>query len=202
MAALAATRVFTVASCPAALSSCSQVKSTSSMVAAFPRTSNVSTRRSLVVRAAETKDKSGPIAKIAEGLGIPESNDRTTPTGNKADVFEGGRAQEILNSRAAMVGFVAALIAEVATGESVFTQLGRGGIFTLSFAATIIFVFIASFAPRVKDQKEDGLDMEAEPVGPFNQFAEVINGRSAMIGFVALLVTEAIKGSSLLPKLF
>ena len=62
--------------------------------------------------------------------------------------------------------------------------------------ATFVAILIGSFAPRVKDVKENGLDTEAKPVGPFNQFAETINGRAAMIGFASMLIIEGLKGSA------
>merc|ERR1719214_527273 len=40
----------------------------------------------------------------------------------------GGPAPEVINGRAAMLGFLAALGAELATQDSIFKQLGEGGL--------------------------------------------------------------------------
>ena len=45
------------------------------------------------------------------------------PQGSTQPVFKGGRAQEVINGRAAMLGFVAALGAELASGLSVWQQV-------------------------------------------------------------------------------
>lgn len=120
--------------------------------------------------------------------------------GSDDNVFKGGRAQEVLNSRTAMLGFIAAFVAEVATHETVLQQLTtRGSLFNvLALGFTVTTVLFSSFAPRVQGLKENGLDVKAKPSwGVFTQDAELINGRWAMIGFIALIITEQIKGSAL-----
>jgi hypothetical protein len=47
----------------------------------------------------------------------------TDIVGNTMSVFKGGMASEMLNGRAAMVGFTAALIVELTSGESLFSQM-------------------------------------------------------------------------------
>lgn len=134
----------------------------------------------------------------APGADVAVPKERLNATGSKVDVFEGGRAQEVLNSRAAMLGFVAALIAELATGKSVVEQLqSYHGSALFLVLASVTAVMLGSFAPRINDQKENGLDTPAKDQGIWTQRSEIINGRSAMIGFVALLITEAVKGSAL-----
>jgi hypothetical protein len=174
-------------------------------------------KRSFVVRAAkeETGGLADDVASKLEGAvkntqgaftgqnpppgaGPQVGKERLNETGSKIDVFEGGRAQEVLNGRAAMLGFVAALIAELATGKSVFEQLQSfNGVPLFLLLGTLVAVFLGSFAPRINDQKENGLDTPAVDQGIWTQRTEIINGRSAMIGFVALLITEAVKGSAL-----
>eukprot|EP00798_Chlamydomonas_sp_ICE-L_P016508 gene16508-biopygen25447 len=99
----------------------------------------------------------------------------------------GGKAPEITNGRLAMLGFIAALGAELATGESVFAQLQDAPIF---IPATFALFIVASIIPMNKNKK-------AESVGPLTPDAELVNGRAAMIGFAALLAIEAIKGDAL-----
>ena len=86
-----------------------------------------------------------------------------------------------------MLGFVSAVGAELASGESVFAQF-QGN------EAGILFHFAlfaaASIVPIMKSAKE-------ESFGPFSPQAEMLNGRAAMIGFAALLLIEASKGSAL-----
>jgi hypothetical protein len=120
--------------------------------------------------------------------------------GQDANVFKGGRAQEVLNSRTAMLGFISAFVVELATHETVVQQItSRGGAFNvMALAFTVSTVLFSSFAPRVQGLKENGLDVEAKPSwGVFTQNAELINGRFAMIGFIALIITEQLKGSAL-----
>lgn len=117
--------------------------------------------------------------------------------GDGTSVFKGGFAQETLNGRAAMVGFTSAVIAELATGRSVWNQLisrdGPPSIILLGLV--VVTVFVSSFAPRVRDMPDNGLDRPARPVGPFTQYAERLNGRAAMIGIIAVLFVEGLTGS-------
>lgn len=120
--------------------------------------------------------------------------------GKDENVFKGGRAQEVLNSRTAMLGFIAAFVNELVTQESVVQQITtRGGAFNImALGLTVATVFVSSFAPRVNGLKENGLDVPSKPSwGVFTQDAELINGRWAMLGFIALVITEQIKGSAL-----
>jgi len=127
---------------------------------------------------------------------------------NAMSVFAGGNASEVINGRAAMVGFTAALLAELSSGQSVFTQmynvrdvgvktilLPKMGFFLIP--ATVVLVMMSSFAPQLRGKKENGLNVPAEPVGPFTPSAETINGRAAMIGLVALVGIEAVSGTAL-----
>uniref|UniRef100_A0A7S3VKI7 Uncharacterized protein n=1 Tax=Dunaliella tertiolecta TaxID=3047 RepID=A0A7S3VKI7_DUNTE len=110
-----------------------------------------------------------------------------------------GIAPEVINSRAAMLGFMCAIKAETATGESVFAQLLTGGFWQA--AAVILAVTIASFAPAIargvpmdecfnKDPKKE------KSVGPFNANAEIRNGRAAMVGIALILLLEGGSGTA------
>jgi len=47
----------------------------------------------------------------------------TDIVGSTMSIFKGGKASEVLNGRAAMVGFTAALLVELTSGESLFSQM-------------------------------------------------------------------------------
>uniref|UniRef100_A0A7N0V7S4 Uncharacterized protein n=1 Tax=Kalanchoe fedtschenkoi TaxID=63787 RepID=A0A7N0V7S4_KALFE len=97
---------------------------------------------------------------------------------------------ERINGRLAMLGFVSAIGAELISGQDVFSQISHGG-FQLFLGATILFS-IASFVPFFK-----GVDVESKSKGFMNSDAELLNGRLAMLGLVALAVTEFAKGGAL-----
>lgn len=107
------------------------------------------------------------------------------------DVFAfSGPAPETINGRLAMLGFVAALGAELATGESLTAQLGDGGVAAFAFAA--ILFSAASLIPMFQ-----GVSPKSKSKGFFSSDAEIWNGRAAMIGLVALAITEYVNGSPL-----
>jgi hypothetical protein len=97
-----------------------------------------------------------------------------------------GAAPEIVNGRLAMVGFIAALGAELATNASVVQQLEQEP--TL-INLTFLILISASLVPLFAGRKDK--------LGPFTPAAEMINGRAAMLGFAALLVYEGVSGSAL-----
>eukprot|EP00798_Chlamydomonas_sp_ICE-L_P025048 gene25048-biopygen19498 len=97
-----------------------------------------------------------------------------------------GAGPEIINGRLAMVGFVAALGAELSSGQSVLRQIGDEP--TLINITFLLFI-AASLIPLTKSKKP-------EAYGPFTPNAELINGRAAMIGFASLIVFEAVKGGA------
>eukprot|EP00884_Botryococcus_braunii_P014892 jgi/Botrbrau1/23403/Bobra.0051s0047.1 len=97
-------------------------------------------------------------------------------------------APEIINGRLAMLAFIAALGAELSTGETVITQLFDAPILV---AVTAVVFSWASLVPWLKGDKD------SKGLGPFTPAAELLNGRAAMLGFAALLAVEAIKHSAL-----
>jgi hypothetical protein len=103
------------------------------------------------------------------------------------EVFDfNGSAPEIVNGRLAMLGFVAATGAEVYTGQPIIGQLAEQPIAVgIAFALFIA----ASLIPLLKRSK-------VEQAGPFTPSAELLNGRAAMLGFAALLVTEKLTGAA------
>ncbi|KAK3042212.1 hypothetical protein RJ639_001332 [Escallonia herrerae] len=101
-----------------------------------------------------------------------------------------GRAPEIINGRLAMIGFVAAIGAELASGEDVFQQLANSGI--PAFLGTSIVLSAASLVPLFK-----GVSVGSKSDGFMTSNAELWNGRSAMLGLVALAFTEFVKGGAL-----
>lgn len=98
--------------------------------------------------------------------------------------FDG--APEIINGRLAMLGFVAAMAAELSTGESVAKQVSEQPVL---IAITFCLFIAASLVPAFRRAKDS--------LGPFTPAAELINGRAAMMGFAALLLIEGVKHSPL-----
>eukprot|EP00798_Chlamydomonas_sp_ICE-L_P029433 gene29433-biopygen5357 len=181
------------------------VRSTSSisMAKSFAKSSNA--RLSVVSRASE-QEPATPAPSTSESApqkvvstSAPEevvsTSGYTKPTPPPApfaatlgDVMNfGGAAPEITNGRLAMVGFVAALGAELSSGESVLRQIGDEP--TLINITFLLFI-AASLIPMFQNKK-------AEAFGPFTPNAELLNGRAAMIGFAALLAFEATNGAAM-----
>eukprot|EP00955_Chlamydomonas_euryale_P055089 356031-Chlamydomonas_euryale.AAC.8 len=100
-----------------------------------------------------------------------------------------GIGPELINGRLAMLGFVAAIGAELATGTPVVQQYAQA---PYLIAATFVTIIGASLIPLLLGNKN------RVSVGPWTPTAEVWNGRTAMVGFAALLITEAYFGRALL----
>ncbi|ONI26391.1 hypothetical protein PRUPE_1G021700 [Prunus persica] len=119
-----------------------------------------------------------------------------TPLPSKAsikfsDLFAfSGPAPERINGRLAMVGFVSALAVELYNGQDVFAQISNGGVSL--FVATSILLSVASLVPLFK-----GVSVESKSEGIMTSDAELLNGRLAMLGLVALVFTEYVKGGTL-----
>ncbi|KAF8037959.1 hypothetical protein BT93_B0721 [Corymbia citriodora subsp. variegata] len=107
------------------------------------------------------------------------------------DVFAfSGPAPERINGRLAMIGFVAAIAVELSKGQDLFTQIGEGGI--PWFIGTSILLSVASLVPLLQ-----GVTAESKSDGLMTSDAELWNGRLAMLGLVALALTEFVKGGTL-----
>ncbi|KAK3040521.1 hypothetical protein RJ639_028967 [Escallonia herrerae] len=155
-----------------------------------------STKRSAALRVRATaedgqKEEAEPVA-----VPPPPSPKPTPPRAPKVstkftDVLAfSGPAPEVINGRLAMIGFVAALGAELASGQDVFQQLANGGI--PAFLGTSIVLSAASLVPLFK-----GVSVASKSDGIMTSDAELWNGRFAMLGLVALAFTEYVKGGAL-----
>ena len=98
-----------------------------------------------------------------------------------------GPAPELINGRLAMLAVVAAIGAELSTGESVLRQLASAPA-TIGLAAVLFTV--ASLITMFNGSKREAFAF-------FTPAAEMANGRAAMLGFASLLVVEGIRGAAL-----
>lgn len=91
-----------------------------------------------------------------------------------------------------MLGVVSALALEFGTGKNVFQQIQ-------SYPGTIAFVsllfIVATLVPIVRGAPRKGNFI-------FTSGRELINGRIAMLGFVALLATEYFSGGQTIPHFY
>ncbi|KAK9833454.1 hypothetical protein WJX81_006670 [Elliptochloris bilobata] len=119
------------------------------------------------------------------------------------DGFPFSKGQEVINARAAMAGFVAAVISEVVTQKSVWTQIaGRysngdlitraNGTASLLFGAIVVLLSYATLAPYFLK----GETNTARSFGPFTPTRERDVGRVAMMGFALLLAVETARGGT------
>ncbi|MCL7031309.1 hypothetical protein MKW94_023519 [Papaver nudicaule] len=102
-----------------------------------------------------------------------------------------GPAPERINGRLAMIGFVAAIGVELARGTDVAAQLADGGFSW--FVITSVVLSVASLIPL-----SQGVSVESKSKDLMSSSAEMLNGRVAMLGLVALVLTEAAKGGALI----
>lgn len=98
-----------------------------------------------------------------------------------------GPAPELINGRLAMLAIVAAIGAELSTGQSVLTQFNAAPV---SITLTAIVFTIASLIPQFQGAKREAFAF-------FSPAAEMANGRAAMLGFAALLVVEGFHHAAL-----
>ncbi|GLJ41891.1 hypothetical protein SUGI_0867480 [Cryptomeria japonica] len=101
-----------------------------------------------------------------------------------------GPAPEIINGRAAMLGFVSAIAVEVASGRDLLSQLNSGGLSW--FALTAGLMTVGTLVPLF-----NGISRESTSQPIFSSTAEMWNGRFAMLGLLALAFTEYVKGGPL-----
>ena len=91
-----------------------------------------------------------------------------------------------------MLGVVCALAAEFATNKNVFEQVQ-------AYPGTIAFTFllwiVASMVPILRGVPRKGNFI-------FTSGRELINGRIAMLGFVALIATEYFAGGQTIPQVY
>merc|ERR1712194_239573 len=101
-----------------------------------------------------------------------------------------GVAPELINGRVAMSAFVAAVGAELATGETVSQQFGDNPAAIVGFVGLIS---LATFMPKLRgDEMDPTVGWEALKKSKFSDLAliEKYNGRAAMLGIVGLLIAE------------
>ncbi|XP_066393428.1 low molecular mass early light-inducible protein HV90, chloroplastic-like [Miscanthus floridulus] len=140
-------------------------------------------RRALLVRAAQqTEDAAADTPKPAAAAS------KKTPGLWDALAFS-GPAPERINGRLAMVGFVSALAVEATRGDGLLAQAGNGAGLAW-FAYTAVVLSAASLAPMLQ-----GESAESRSGGVMTADAELWNGRLAMLGLVALAVTEYLTGA-------
>eukprot|EP00253_Pinus_taeda_P012617 PITA_12617 len=142
--------------------------------------------RSTTSRQLRVKCMAGP-----ESRRSPSTPPETVST-NFKDVFAfSGPAPETINGRLAMLGFVSAVGVEIASGKDLVDQLATGGV--PLFIGSAVHFTLASLIPMFKGVSKESKSQEIMSSG-----AEMLNGRFAMIGLVALALTEYLKGGPLI----
>ncbi|KXZ56244.1 hypothetical protein GPECTOR_1g212 [Gonium pectorale] len=168
-------------------------------------------RRTFVIRAQLPKEESAPTSSPAPAE-APKAA-APAPLLSAAGEFEApagqlnvlSTTQEAINGRAAMLGFVAAVVSEALTHQAVWSQIaGRYadgdlleapiGSATLLFGAVVALTTMATLVPKLVGN----LEVDSRSFGPFTPGLEKIVGRVAQMGFAGLLIVELVKGSALL----
>merc|ERR1712037_797091 len=137
----------------------------------------------------EAVDEPVPVTVAAEAAKV-----KPVPESFLDSMKFSGFAPEIINGRVAQVAFMAGLGAEISTGES-FPQQFHDHPFALALAAGL--VTMASFMPSIQGSTEYTSNPNSLPgqnEATFNPDAEKLNGRTAMMGLMGILVVESLKG--------
>ncbi|KAK1309847.1 hypothetical protein QJS10_CPA08g00278 [Acorus calamus] len=129
-------------------------------------------------------------ARRRSNLQPPKRRYSNVSTGFFDALSFGGPGPERINGRLAMLGFVSAIAVELASGADVADQLANGGL--LWFAGSAALFSVASLVPLLK-----GVTAQSKSDGVMTSEAEMLNGRFAMLGLVALVFTEYLKGGPL-----
>lgn len=126
------------------------------------------------------------------------TNNGQTYSENKPETFKeimgfAGWAPEVINCRAGMVAFVAAMGAELQSyNHETFGAQLHDHVFSLVFASLLITA--ASFMPSMQNAEKYTSKPSSKPYGVFTPEAEITNGRMAIIGLVAATIAEKVMG--------
>lgn len=106
---------------------------------------------------------------------------------------------ELINGRAAMLGFVAGASAEILGAGPLLLQLSK---YPQPVLAVLALITAGSIIPVVKGTEGGYLKSLREsytlPEGVFTEPNERVHARLAMVGLGAMIVLELLKGSALL----
>lgn len=147
-----------------------------------------------------TSSSSSDMVDIDSAMQRAESptNNGQTYSENKPETFKeimgfAGWAPEVINCRAGMVAFVAAMGAELQSyNHETFGAQLHDHVFSLVFASLLITA--ASFMPSMQNAEKYTSKPSSKPYGIFTPEAEITNGRMAIIGLVAATVAEKVMG--------
>lgn len=135
-------------------------------------------------------------SEVDDVLTSPEANKDTELFGTEVGVADAmrfqGAAPELINSRAAMIGFVLAVAAFSKTHKNIYQQIAS---WPQPVFAVFALIAVGTLVPILRGT-------ERKDFGPFKADAEVILGRLAMIGIVGLFWLPFVNGYYLYPVNF